>query len=315
LTMRPKRDNVCPKCKAPVEPNYLFCLACGEELPAPAEGARPPEPVERLRKDDSKHTCWQCHARLDNLSPTCPTCGADLISLREQSKPSKRKKQPKQEKIEPAHAPKRRSWLRVATLLLLFVVLGGAGWVMLAPKDGSTEVGGFSLPTLSDIQIPRIFGDDDVSAGEKPEGVAPDATEARVVSVADDGLIRLRIDGQQIDVFLAGTSPSFVTQCLGDKALARVRRILVDESIVFVALDGTGAVNPSPKVATQSVYLWQFDPGTGKVRFANQELLRSGEVAYAKVKLKDSEPGKALIAANERAKAKERGQYEPGACE
>jgi hypothetical protein len=196
------------------------------------------------------------------------------------------------------------------------VVLGGAGAVMLAPRLGLSESDeGFPWSSLSGIQIPRIFGDDDVSAGDKPEGVVANASEARVASVADDGLIRLRIDGQEIDVYLAGTSSGFVTQCLGDKALARVRRILVDESIVFVALDGRGEVSPSPKVATQSVYLWQYNPGTGKVRFVNQELLGGGEVAYTNVKLKDSEPGKALAAANERAKDKERGRYEPGACE
>ena len=314
--MRQKRENVCPKCKAPVEPSYLFCLACGEELPAPPEGARPPEPVESPRKAEAARTCWQCHAKLDSYPPTCPTCGADLISSRDEAKPSRRKKQPKQEKVKPVRAAKRRSGLRAVTVLLLLVVLGGAGAVMLGPQLGLTEgEEGLSWSSLSGITIPRIFGDDGVTAGDKPKGVAPDATEAQVDSVADDGLIRLRIDGQVIDVYLAGTSPSFVTQCMGNKALARVRRILVEESIVFVALDGAGAVSSSPKVATQRVYLWQYDPETGKVRFLNQELLVSGEVEYSKVKLKDSEPGMALIAADERAKVKERGRYQPGACE
>lgn len=205
-------------------------------------------------------------------------------------------------------------------MIVLFLISGavlfGAGAFMLMPKGGETDdESGFSWPSLADIPIPRLFGDDGVAAGDKPEGVAATASEARVVEVADDGLIRIRIEGTEIDVYLAGASPSFVTQCLGEKALARVRRILVDESIAFVALDGKGAVKASGQVAIQSVYIWQYDPDTGKVRFVNQELLGGGEVAYKQVKLDDSEPGQALVAANERAREKERGRYAPSACE
>jgi hypothetical protein len=306
MTMRLKRDNLCPHCQAPVEPTWLFCLACGDELPRPEDAAGPPEPaIPRTR--DGKYKCWQCKTKLDTPSPACPKCGAELDKPRDR---------PKKEKVESNGVIGNLSLPMILLFLLFGAVLFGAGAVMLTPKGDSTDSEqGFSLPSLSDIPIPRIFGDDDVSAGDKPEGVSPAASEARVVSVADDGLIRLRIDGQEINVYLAGASPSFVTQCLGEKALARVRRILVDEGVVFVALDGKGAVSSSPKVATQSVYLWQYDSGTGKVRFVNQELLGGGEVAYVKVKLKNSEAGKALIAASERAKAKERGRYEPGACE
>jgi hypothetical protein len=303
--MRLKREQLCPHCQAPVESAYRFCLACGEELPLPNGRATPPEPVEIAKASDANRTCWQCQASLDGSLPTCPNCGAALNRSRKETK------QPKEKRAEPTHAPARRSWLKVATVLLIILALVGGGALMLAPK--ADEDGG--LLSFSGITVPRIFGDDDAAAGEKPAGVAANASEARVIDVGDDGQVRLRIGTNEFEVALAGTSPSFVRQCLGEKALARVRRILIAESIVYVAPDGSGTLTPSGQIATQSAYIWHYDPGSGKVRFANQELLGGGEAAYKAVKMAESEAGKALAAASERAKVKERGRYAPGACE
>lgn len=304
--MRLKRA-LCPHCQAQVEPSYRFCLACGEVLSQDELTIAPVEPaVPRTRR--GKYVCWQCRAKLDTLTPACPQCGAEL------DKPRQGKKQ---EVVESNGIIGNISLPMFLLFLVFGVVLLGGGALTMSPRGGSSdgEGGGFSLPSIADIPIPRLFGDDQASAGDKPAGVVANAQEARLVSVADDGLIRIRIEGEVIEVTLAGMSPNFAGQCLGEKALARVRRILVDESILFVALDGKGDVRASSRVATQSLYIWQYAPETAKVRFANEELLGGGEVAFRAVELDESEPGIDLARAAERAETKGRGRYEPGACD
>ena len=305
--MRSKREQRCPHCQASIESTYRFCLACGEELPQP-KAVYPSTEQAIPRAPDGTFKCWQCKTERDAFSPTCPTCGTEFSK-------------PPDATIttgsgEPNRILGKRSLMRTLVFLLCGIALLGAGALVVTSRGEWTgNESGLSWSSFAYIPIPRLFGDDGTTAGDKPKGVVANASEARVVDVADDGLIRVRIEGNEIEVNLAGASPGFVTQCLGETALARVRRILVDDAIVFVALDGKGEVNTSGRVAIQRVYIWQYDPTTGKVRFVNQELVGGGEVALKQVKLADSELGMALAAANERAREKERGRYEAGACE
>lgn len=146
-----------------------------------------------------------------------------------------------------------------------------------------------------------------------PVGVPADAVAARFVSLGDDGTISVKVDDAVMHVRLAGVPMGFVDQCLGDQAVARLNRILVVDEVVFVSLDGQGTLG-SAGDETQPVYLWRKDPASGKVRYANEELLASGEVDYTEVFMDHSDPGVDLGRAWLRAQQKQRGRYAPGAC-
>ncbi len=310
-----KKSNLCPNCKVSTEPTWKFCLACGEVLIEDVvEVEFDPSyvsPRQEKAYKKGKVRCWQCNEKLKEHTPACPTCGADLLNPKDAVK--------KFESVEPkgviGNLP---MWMILAFALMGVVTLAGLGYSMYMGGNKSeasenAENGGFKLPSLPDIDFGSLFGDSE-QASPVPDGIPSAAVEGRAISVSDDGLIVVRINGHDIDVRLAGVPEDFASECQGDKGLARVKRILSTGAVVYLHLDQVGRLVTNEDYDTQSVYIWEEDPGTGKVRFVNEEVLAGGEAGIVTPVLTDFEPAADLIAAAQRAKDKERGRFAPGAC-
>lgn len=308
-----KKANHCPACKSQIEPGWKFCLACGEILHEEAI-EQPADPLALTPRQEKayrkgKIRCWQCNEKLNHPSPACPKCGADLLNPRRAGATSD---------IKDPGGSLSNLPLPVLVLFILMgvAVIGGVGFLMSASnQSGASEnAEGFQMPSLPDISLDSIFGDDHAAAVEVPAGIDVKATEGRAITVDDSGAITVRIDGKDVNVRLAGVSDKFVDDCRGGKALARIRRILTEGAVVWVYLDGNGPIEVKSGLAEQSVYIWQVDPATDKIRFVNQEVIASGDAELQATVLTDQAPAPELVSAAERAKEKERGRFAEGAC-
>jgi hypothetical protein len=309
--MRKLRD-VCPNCKTLTEPGWKFCLACGEVL-IPEVEETPPDPLALTPKQEraykrGKVKCWQCGVKLSEPALACPSCGADLLHPKEKLRA--------QASAEPkgviGNLP---MGMLVIFLLAGIVVIGGLGYLMYsngndshASEDGDTS---WSFP---EIDLGALIGDDSPT-NELPDDMPSGAREARVVSVAGDGSILVKVNGEQVDVHLAGIARDFSGQCQGDKGLARIRRILTDNTLVYIYLDGKTSFVPQESVDSQPVYIWAYDPADNDFRFVNEEVIAGGEAELQPTILKGKGPAGDLVSAGKRAIDKERGRYEAGACD
>ena len=297
----------CQSCQTEIEPSWQFCLSCGE----PVDASLPtPEEVEETRKREAKAyqsgkvRCWQCKTKLREPSPACPGCGADLLNPR--SAPVK------QVKNADGTMTHLSPVMLGSMLLAALVLIGGFGAVMYRNGDRSSahEKNHLSLPHIS---LPSFLGGDDEQALVLPDGVQGDATAATVVSIADDGLIVVKVGSKQLNLRLAGIQTNFAGDCGGDKGLARLRRIAPDGSSVYLAADSAAGIVLHGTAKPQMVYLWAVD-SSGKLRFANQEILAAGEGAITALTLEETSLAADLTAASERAVANKRGRYADGAC-
>ena len=290
MTMRRSR-NECPNCKAVVAPNYRFCLACGAELPESVIQADIPEPEpapvtkkSRGRKRDAKPAADAPTVQFPYLQDTAPQTT-------------------------------KRSSGRLRSLLLLLVLVGGAVGGMLYWNEHQTDAAQkITWDEISALDYMSIWEKLERSRQGRPEGVPPTSIETRAVGVADDGTIMLSLDGAEFPVQLAGVPADFAFQCLGEKALKRLNKVFPEDAVVYVLLDGKGRLKSTSSGGLQSVYLWGVESDSGKVRYANEELIASGESEFEAVTLRASDAGKDLSSALKRAQTKERGRYQPGAC-
>lgn len=310
-----KQRNLCPTCKSATEPSWKFCLACGEILIEDEIAVEydpsyiTPKQEKAYRKGKVK--CWQCNEKLTQHSPACPACGADLLNPKAAVK--------KFESVEPkgviGNLP---MWMILAFALMGVVTLAGLGYSMYVSGNKSeasegAEEEGFKLPSLPSIDFGGLFGESDKKP-TVPDGIPTAATEGRAISVGEDGLIVVRINGANVDVRLTGVSDDFVTDCMGDKGLARTRRILESGSVVYVHLDAVGSLTAAENMEPQRVFIWEVDSETGKIRYVNEEVIAGGEAKLVATELIDFVPADDLVAASKRAQDKLRGRYEPGAC-
>lgn len=286
----------CPSCKAEVGPNYRFCLACGAELELADQPLPAAEPEKKKRKKREPNVATplvtappvspgQAEAALDTSGPT----------------------------------PKGRSSRRLRVLLvLLIVVAGGIGATTYWNARSSSAADGFSWETISEFDFSLISnvwnGEDGPAEPDLLAAVPPGAIEARAIAVAEDGAVTLRVNGKDVPVRLAGVPPDFADQCLGEKAVSRLNRLLPRGAVVYALLDGRGRIGSSDANGPQMIYLWALDAEANRMRFANQELISSGEAEFVAVTVNSTDAGKELGRASKRAQAKQRGRYEPGSC-
>lgn len=305
------RKRQCPQCQSPTEAGYRYCLACGLELPAETA---PAEEIEKTARADArayrtgKIRCWQCDAKLAQPSPACPTCGADLVYPR-RSRTTPDQKPPDGKRV-------RLSRPRIAIVVLVTVlVLSGLTFLVVHTgfQSGARENELVSLPGLVD---PDVAGGDEATRDgvEAPAGIPEGALEVVALAVNANGTIQARVQGQEITLSLVGVADEFVSACLGEIALARLKRIVPPGSTLFILPDREGNIDPKNDIGLQPVYLWSYDAETTRIRFANEEMIASGEVEFPGVDLIDSGPAKNLTSAAARAKDNFRGRYEADAC-
>lgn len=211
---------------------------------------------------------------------------------------------------------KKSSWVGGFFQLILFVaILGGAaiGGMFYWNDQQTNAANKITWAEVQALDYEGIWNKLNRSEFVRPVGVPTDAVAARFVQMNDNGTITIRIDSEEMDVHLAGVPTDFGNQCLGDKALARLSRILEPDVVVFVAHDGQGTLSDASD-DVPPVYLWRWDNASNKLRYANSELIASGEVDYLEVNLDGSPAGVDLGRAWLRAQEKERGRYAPGAC-
>ncbi|HET7056837.1 MAG TPA: hypothetical protein VFI12_10265 [Thermomicrobiales bacterium] len=222
----------------------------------------------------------------------------------------------------PDGSGKNKSGGRLRLLLVLLLLLaGGVSGMMYWNEHPSSASGRVNWDALTEFDFANVWNptDDATEAGtdsdlmaQIPEG----AVQARAISVAEDGLITIRYKGKNTDVRLAGVPADFADQCLGAKGVARLDRILPKGAVIYVLLDGeerlgaTEADGPHP----QFVYLWRVDADANKVRYANQELVVSGEAELAPVTRFDHPAAQQLEQASMRATEKQKGRFGSGAC-
>ncbi len=307
-----KLRSTCPNCKTPTEAGWKFCLACGEVLipdvvEVPADPLALTPKMERAYKR-GKVKCWQCGVKLAEPALSCPSCGADLLNPKDKLK------------VRTSAEPKGvignlPPGMLIIFLLAAVLMIGGMGYMMYQNGNDSraSEDGGSSW-SFPEIDLGGLFGDDSPS-NALPDDIPSGAREARVVSVADDGGILLKLKSEEVDVHLAGISTDYVRDCQGDRGLARVRRILAANTLVYVYLDGATTFLPEASEESQPVYLWAYDPADNDVRFVNEEVIAGGEAVLQPTVLKGKGPAGDLTAAGKRAVANERGRYEAGACD
>jgi hypothetical protein len=298
--MRRNRDQ-CPNCSADVGPNYQFCLACGTELnlsdlPDPEPEPTPqaaPAPVKKQKRKDKRLKVTPV--------PGVPYSYAEAAAAYEVSQSESRKK---------------RSSGRLRLVLMLAILVGGAvGAMMYWNEHPSSASGRISWTAVTEFDFANIWIDNtDEAMAALRKNIPAAAIEAQANGVADDGMVSLQVDGKNVVVRLAGVPETFAAQCLGDKAISRLNRVLPSGAVVFVMVDGEGRLGVNNAEAPPAVYLWMVDPDAGRVRYANQELISSGEAEFAEVTLSTGEVGEDLRRASARAQEKQRGRYKAGSC-
>jgi hypothetical protein len=294
---RSRRSNKCPKCQAQIEPAYRFCLVCGAVLNSEAEPAPPPSVAA---KPEAKGKRGQKKPADKSISQMI---SSDFTYI--------------QQPAEVAAVPKSRSsgGLRVI-LMLLILVTGAIGGMIYWNENQTNAEDKITWEQISDLDYAGVWdriSNSSGTAGAYPKGVPSRAVESTVEGIAEDGTISVSIDGEMRTVRLAGIPQNFAEQCFGDKALARIGRVLAEDAVVYVAHDGPGKISSSPE-SVPAVYIWREDPKSGKVRYINEELIASGETDLVAVTLATSDPGVDLTRALERAKAKQRGRFGPAVC-
>jgi hypothetical protein len=203
-------------------------------------------------------------------------------------------------------------------LVLLLLVAGGIGGMMYWNEHPSSAGDRVNWDALTALDFSNVWNPADGAseAGTKKDPMADipaDAVEARAFSVADDGLITIRYKGKNTVVRLAGIPADFADQCLGAKGVARLERILPKGGVIYVLLDGEGRLGVASD-GPQQVYVWGIDADANKVRYANQELVVSGEAAFAPVTRSDHPAAQELERASVRATDKQKGRVADGAC-
>lgn len=305
-----KNRNLCPNCKVATEPGWHFCLACGQVLIEEVDETPPDPRVLTPRQEKAyrkgKVRCWQCNGKLREPSPACPSCGADLLSPRVS--------RPKVENAEPTGMISNLPLpMLIAFALMAALTVASMGYLLSGTNSSRASDGdGFPLSDLPSRILGSLFEDDEPFV---PDEVPGNAIEGRTMSVSDDGIVLVRVEGHDVDVRLAGISLDFSADCQGDKGLNRMNRILTEGSVVYVLLDNLARLSVRGNAETQSVYIWHYDPETKEVRYVNRELVAGGEAELQPTVLTDIPAAADLIAASARAQEKQRGRYAPGACE
>lgn len=124
----PAPSRNCPHCGERLEPDSLFCSACGRPVPPPSPA--PPTPAAVV-------TCPACRAPLKVGTKFCTTCGHALAG------PSAN--------VPAAPVRKIRPWgcLALVAVLLVLLVAAGAGLIWWAPwKDKPPTDPWKTMPTL-----------------------------------------------------------------------------------------------------------------------------------------------------------------------
>ena len=261
----------------------------------PSPGIPEPEPKKKRGKRDKKATVGFV---------TVPESYTDAAAAYEASM---------------GRSKRRRSGGFLRFLLVLLVLVGGAvGGMMYWNEHPSNAEDQITWESISEFDFSRVT---ELWEGKEAE-IAPDllaaipdgAVEARAIGVAQDGAVMLSVDGEDVIVMLAGVPFDFTEQCLGDKGLARLRRILPEDAVVYMLPDSASPDSMGGGVGPQTAYVWSVDADAQRVRYANQELLSSGEAEFMPVMLGSTDAGRQLSQAAERAQQKGRGRYEAGAC-
>ena len=294
----------CPVCDAETGPGYHFCLACGAELDpsedgfemVPSPAVPDPEPSKKKRGRRGKKSTGGFVAVPESYTEAAAAYQASVSGNR-----------------------KRRSGGHFRLLLVLLVLVGGAvGGMTYWNEHPSNAEDPITWESISEFDYSRVTelweGDDAEIKSDLLADIPASAVEARAIAVADDGAVMLRVDGKDVIVQLAGVPFDFAVQCLGDKGIARLNRIFSEDAVVYVLPDFDGPLNMEGTVSPQLVYLWSVDGEAERVRYANQELLSSGEAEYMPVMLVSSDSGQQLTKAAERAQQNGRGRYKAGAC-
>jgi hypothetical protein len=299
----------CPNCKAETGPNYRFCLACGAELRSEADLPQPepvpaPKPARKNRKSNEPaafEAAQPPSAYSYSFGAPPPTEATPLAVIDPPTKVGK----------------KSGSRMRLLLLLLLLVV-GAIGGMMYWNDHPSNASGGVNWTALTEFDFANVWNKPEgtaEAANKDPMATIPaDAVEARAIAVADDGLITIRYKGKDIKARLAGVPVDFSEQCLGGKGVGRLQRVLPKGAVIYVLLDGDGRLGAASSDGPQQVYLWRVDAEANKVRYANQELIASGEAALAPVVSSDHSAAQALEQASVRAIEKQKGRFGSGAC-
>lgn len=291
-----RNRNQCPECGAEIAANYRFCLGCGRMLD-PADVPDPePEPSPEKRKKRGRRESPEPHPIVtDTYTYVMPAVTA------------------------PAPIPEtKRSTGRLRFVLVLAMLASGAiGGMLYWNEHPSTASDHVSWTAVRDLDFANIWidsGDGAAVEADLRKNIPTEAIEARANGVADDGMVSLNLNGEDLIVRLAGVPETFAAQCLGDRAVNRLNRVLSPGAVIYVLLEGDGQLDATSAEAPPSAYLWMVDADAGRVRFANQELIASGEAEFIAVEGSESVVGQALERASERAQGKQRGRYQSGSC-
>ena len=302
---RSRNASRCPKCQARVEPGYRFCLVCGAQL---AGGTEPVEdPVAPVVPEPALKSKGRWGKKSKESSPAekpiAEMIAADFTYIRP---------------VEPAAGGKSSgsSGAMRFALMLLILVAGAVGGTMYWNSNQTNAKDKITWDRIAEYDYAGIWdriGNGASPGMTNPEGIPSRAVKATVVDVAADGTIFVEINDTTYDVRLAGVPADFAGLCLGDKAMARIGRVLEEGAVVYVALDGKGKVTSTAE-PLPAVYIWRDHEEAGKIRYLNEELILSGETGLVAVTLASSEPGKDLVRAQKRAEEKLRGRYGAAAC-
>jgi hypothetical protein len=299
--MRRNRSSAkCPKCQAKIEPGYRFCLVCGASLEFQPQPAQQPKEAKAPAEPRSK--------RAGKKSPEAPISqmiASDFTYIRPDE--------------SAGHAKSNRSgkssrWR--ALLVLLILVAGAIGGTTYWNQNHTKAEDKITWERISTYDYAGVWdriSDRSGKAGSDLKGIPGGAVKATVASIAEDGTIAIVLDGDRQTVRLAGIPEDFAGLCLGDRAMARIDRVLTEDAEIYVAHDGAGAITASDE-PMPPVFIWREDPNTGKIRYLNQELIASGETDFDDVRSEASDSGAALYSAWMRAQQKQRGRFEAGAC-
>ena len=299
-----RNRNECPVCNAETGPGYHFCLACGAELEPSDDGFEMVPTPGIPQAESGKKKRGRREKKAKDGFVTVPESYTEAAAAFEASMGGSKRK---------------RSGGHLRFLLVLLVLVGGAvGGMMYWNEHPSNAEDQITWERISEFDFSHVT---ELWEGDQAE-IGPDllanipsgAVEARAIGVAQDGAVMLRVDGNDVIVMLAGVPFDFTEQCLGDKGLARLRRILAEDTVVYMLPDSASPVTTDGGVGPQTAYVWSVDADAKRVRYANQELLSSGEAEYMPVTLDTSDAGRQLLQASQRAQQKGRGRYEAGAC-
>lgn len=127
----------CPKCKAQLEDDAIFCGVCGTRLEMDETEAH----VEEAVVSEKKY-CIHCGGVLDENGSFCPYCGKTQDVEEEQKEEPQQESveppQPEQPKEQPVYYEEDENSIPWRTILVVVLIAAGAGWYFFIRDTGDT---------------------------------------------------------------------------------------------------------------------------------------------------------------------------------